>query len=80
MEHTWTLGGGYANWTMTITATAPDRADPPEEPTGPDFPEFPTRQFENLGRQFHDAVNLFECLRYEDELVQKIRFGTIAAF
>jgi len=76
MEHTWTLNGGYANWTMTITATAPEHS----ELTEPDLPTFPVENFANLGRQFHDTVNLFECLRFEDEVVQKIPFGTIAAF
>jgi hypothetical protein len=61
MEYTWKLGGTYADWTMTVTVTAPDHL------TEADVPEFPSRQFDNLGRTFHDAVNLYECLRYQDD-------------
>jgi hypothetical protein len=61
MQHTWRFGGAYANWTMTITATAPDHLDTA------DLTEFPLRQFDNLGRQFHDAVNLYESRRYQDD-------------
>ncbi len=61
MEHTWRLGGTYANWTMTVTADAPDHLDEA------DLTTFPVRRFDNLGRHFHDAVNLYESLRYQDD-------------
>jgi len=61
MQNTWRFAGAYANWTMTITATAPDHL------TEPDLTEFPLRQFDNLGRQFHDTVNLYESRRYQDD-------------
>ena len=61
MQHTWHFSGAYANWTMTITISPPDHLD------APDLTEFPVRRFENLGRQFHDAVNLYESLRYQDD-------------
>ncbi|HEX6357208.1 hypothetical protein [Actinophytocola sp.] len=61
MQNTWQFSGAYANWTMTISISAPDHLD------RPDMVEFPVRQFDNLGRQFHDAVNLYESLRYQDD-------------
>jgi hypothetical protein len=61
MEHIWHFGGTYANWTMTVTVSAPDHLD------RADLAEFPVRRFDNLGRQFHDAVNLYESLRYQDD-------------
>lgn len=61
MQHTWHFGGAYANWSMTIAIAAPDHLD------RPDIVTFPLRQFDNLGRQFHDAVNLYESLRYQDD-------------
>jgi hypothetical protein len=61
MQHTWHFGGAYANWTMTITVNAPDHLDETE------IAEFPLRQFDNLGRQFHDTVNLYESRRYQDD-------------
>ena len=61
MEHTWHFSGAYANWTMTISVTPPDHLDEA------DVAEFPARRFDNLGRQFHDAVNLYESLRYQDD-------------
>jgi hypothetical protein len=61
MEQTWQLGGTYGNWTMTVTVTAPNDLDTA------DVTEFPARQFDGLGRVFHDAVNLYECLRYQDD-------------
>jgi hypothetical protein len=57
MEHTWHFGGAYANWTMTVTATAPDHLDTP------DLTQFPVQRFDNLGRHFQEAVNLYESLR-----------------
>jgi hypothetical protein len=60
MQNTWNFSGAYANWTMTVTVSAPDHLDEA------DVTEFPIRQFENLGRQFHDAVNLYESLRCQD--------------
>lgn len=70
VEHTWTLGGTYANWKMTVTVTAPDHLDESE------VADFPVRQFENLGRQFHDAVNLYECLRYQDDRTRASIYGS----
>jgi hypothetical protein len=61
MEQTWQVAGTYANWTMTVTVTAPDDLDEA------DLADFPVRQFDGLGRVFHDAVNLYECLRCQDE-------------
>jgi hypothetical protein len=61
MQHTWRFSGAYANWTMTITTAAPDHLD------AADLTEFPLRQFDNLGRQFHDAVNLYESRRFQDD-------------
>jgi hypothetical protein len=61
MENTWQIGGTYANWTMTVTVVAPDHLD------AADVAEFPVRQFDGLGRVFHDAVNLYECLRYQND-------------
>lgn len=61
MRHTWHFSGTYANWTMTVTASAPDHLDEP------DLTEFPLRRFDNLGRHFQDAVNLYESLRYQDD-------------
>lgn len=65
MDYTWQLGGTYANWTMTITVNPPDHLEQA------DLSEFPVRQFDNLGRVFHDAVNLYECLRYQDDRVAR---------
>jgi hypothetical protein len=61
MQHTWNFGGAYANWSMTITVAAPDHLD------AADLTEFPLRQFDNLARQFHDAVNLYESLRCQND-------------
>ncbi len=57
MHHTWHFAGAYANWTMTITVTPPDHLD------APDVSTFPVQRFDNLGRHFYDAVNLYESLR-----------------
>lgn len=55
MEHTWTVDGWYAHWTMTLTATDLDEAD---------LRRFlPSRALERLAEQFNDTVNLYECLR-----------------
>ena len=70
MQHTWHFSGAYANWTMTITVTPPDHLDTV------DVPEFPVRRFDNLGRQFHDAVNLYESLRYQDDRAQVGIYGS----
>lgn len=61
MEQTWTLGGSYADWTMTVTVTAPAHLE------APDLTSFPDKAFANLGLHFHDAVNLYECRRHQDD-------------
>ena len=61
MKHTWHFGGAYANWTMTIAVGPPDHLDKAE------LTEFPLQRFGNLGRQFHDAVNLYESLRCQED-------------
>jgi hypothetical protein len=66
MQHTWNFGGAYANWTMTVSISAPDHLDESE------VTEFPLRQFDNLGRQFHDAVNLYESLRCQDDRASRV--------
>lgn len=60
VEHTWTVRGSYANWTMTITTAAPEHSD------HVDLKYFPGRAFARLADQFVDAVNLYECLRDQD--------------
>lgn len=66
MQHNWHFGGAYANWTMTITVSPPDHLDKAE------LTEFPLRRFDNLSRQFHDAVNLYESLRYQDDRAARV--------
>jgi hypothetical protein len=61
MQNTWHFSGAYANWSMTITISPPDHLDKTE------LTEFPLRQFDNLSRQFHDAVNLYESRRCQDD-------------
>lgn len=61
MHHTWHFAGAYANWSMTVTVAAPDHLD------AADLSAFPVRRFDNLGRHFHDAVNLYESLRYQED-------------
>lgn len=61
MQHTWHFAGAYANWTMTVTVAPPDHLD------AADLSAFPVRRFDSLGRHFHDAVNLYECLRYQED-------------
>jgi hypothetical protein len=70
MEQTWQLGGTYANWTMTVTVTAPDHLD------AADLAEFPTHHFDSLGRMFSDAVNIYEYLRYQDDRDTQAGHGT----
>jgi hypothetical protein len=61
MQHTWHFAGAYANWSMTVTVSAPDHLD------AADIAAFPLQRFDNLGRHFHDAVNLYESLRYQED-------------
>jgi hypothetical protein len=61
VEQTWNVRGSYANWTMTITTAAPEHRE------HVDLRYFPERAFTRLADQFVDAVNLYECLRDQDE-------------
>jgi hypothetical protein len=61
MQHTWQFAGAYANWTMTVTISPPDHLETA------DVTAFPIQRFDTLGRQFHDAVNLYESLRCQDD-------------
>jgi hypothetical protein len=66
MQNTWYFSGAYANWAMTITVSPPDHLDKAE------LTDFPLRQFDSLGRQFHDAVNLYECRRDQDARASQV--------
>lgn len=57
MERTWKLSGGYATWTVTLTASPPPGSLEP-------FPDgWVPPELERFEAYFVDMVNLIECRR-----------------
>ncbi|TCP56833.1 hypothetical protein EV191_101780 [Tamaricihabitans halophyticus] len=57
MHKTWTISGGYAEWTLTL------HIEPPDAETEPPLTSWPGEQLDHLEIYFHDVVNCYENAR-----------------